>query len=171
MATKQKALRQLIGLALLENARHSNRAIARLVGCSNHTVQRVRDELEAAGKIAPFVATGGTDSKGRGITAGKLVTAKVAPPTLQHHLQSSWVYAIGPVGGGLTKIGRAWHVSGRLASVQRMSPIPLTILWHIQGSTELEARLHATFASKRAWGEWFDLGSDPVRAIKDVLGE
>src|SRR5436309_1787859 len=82
---------------------------------------------------------------------------------------TTYVYAVGPVGGGLTKIGLAQDIEERRASIQYMSPLRLQVLWHTVGSRALERRLHTAFAQRRVHGEWFDLGSDPVSAIYQVL--
>jgi hypothetical protein len=156
-------LQHAIRLALRENPHRTNRAIGVLVGCSDYVVRHVREELEAAGEIDWYAA--------RGVSVGGMVTPRSAPPTLLHHMPSSWVYAIGPVGGGLTKIGHTGHVRKRLAALQYHSPVRLTILWQAHGGEKDEVRLHKAFAAQRAWGEWFDLGDDPVRAIKAALEE
>jgi hypothetical protein len=93
-----------------------------------------------------------------------------APTSQKYRPPRSWVYAIAPVGGGLTKIGCTVDVPLRLATLQTGSPVPLVVLWRTEGDAVLEAQLHAAFAAKRRQGEWFDLGPDPIAAIKAVLG-
>jgi len=58
-SAKRETQRRLIGLALLENPRRSDRAIARLVGCGNATVGPVRAALEETVQIERFRAKGG----------------------------------------------------------------------------------------------------------------
>jgi DNA-binding Lrp family transcriptional regulator len=78
--TGTRGKRRMIRLALVENAKRSNRAIARLVGCNHETVQPIREELEASGEIRHFVAKGGTDGRGQGITEGKPATSVLKEP-------------------------------------------------------------------------------------------
>jgi Meiotically Up-regulated Gene 113 (MUG113) protein len=79
---------------------------------------------------------------------------------------SESVYVIGAVGTSKVKIGRSTNVANRHATLQRMSPLPLALLWQTTGGSELEAALHAHFRERRTHGEWFDFGEiDPVSAI------
>jgi hypothetical protein len=80
------------------------------------------------------------------------------------------VYAIGQANGGLVKIGRSNDVSYRLANIQRMSPVPLVVLWQRPGYAELETRLHRAFANRRTYGEWFDFsGVDLIAALEGEM--
>lgn len=81
------------------------------------------------------------------------------------------VYLIGSPASRLVKIGHSDDVPRRLADIQRMSPVPLSLLWQHPGGAELEARLHRVFAGRRAHGEWFDFGDDdPITTIsKETL--
>lgn len=77
------------------------------------------------------------------------------------------VYLIGSPDGGLVKIGRTCNVNRRLADIQRMSPVPLALLWHTPGNHILEKALHRAFSIHRTHGEWFDFGDDdPVAMIE-----
>lgn len=82
------------------------------------------------------------------------------------------VYAIGSSVSPLVKIGHSNKVTKRLADVQRMSPVPLSVLWTTEGGSTLESALHRRFSHLRAYGEWFDFGdSDPVSAIAEAAAE
>lgn len=86
---------------------------------------------------------------------------------------TNFVYVIGPdpmIPGALVKIGTTGAVHRRLQTFQAGSPVPIAVLWAVPGDNTLEHWLHDLFADKRRHGEWFDLGQDPVRIIKDALG-
>ncbi|MEG8275740.1 GIY-YIG nuclease family protein [Streptomyces sp. AHA2] len=80
------------------------------------------------------------------------------------------VYVLGTPGSNTVKIGRTANLPKRVADIQRMSPVPLTVLWTHPGGSELESRLHRHFASQRSHGEWFTFTSgDPVPQIKAAV--
>lgn len=80
------------------------------------------------------------------------------------------VYVIGTDGSTRIKIGRSRNLSKRLAELQRMSPLPLTVLCTYSGGAELEAALHRHFQHFRTHGEWFDLrDADPVVATEAAV--
>jgi hypothetical protein len=79
------------------------------------------------------------------------------------------VYVLGTPGSNTVKIGRTTNLAKRLADIQRMSPVPLSVLWSTPGGHELETRLHRHFATHRSHGEWFTFEADPVRAIKEAV--
>ena len=80
------------------------------------------------------------------------------------------VYVIGSPHGGLVKIGRSVDVDRRLATIQRMSPVPLAVLFKTEGGTQLERALHGYFQSYRTHGEWFDFGqADPIPMVTAAL--
>jgi len=84
--------------------------------------------------------------------------------------RSSVVYLIGSPDSRLVKIGRSDDVPQRLADIQRMSPVPLTVLWTTPGGAVLEARLHRRFAGHRAHGEWFDFrDNDPIETVRKEI--
>lgn len=77
------------------------------------------------------------------------------------------VYVLGTPGSNTVKIGRTTNLTERFGTIQRMSPVPLSILWQCPGGYELETHLHRHFASLRSHGEWFDFASlDPLPLIK-----
>ncbi|GLP64275.1 hypothetical protein TUSST3_08950 [Streptomyces sp. TUS-ST3] len=77
------------------------------------------------------------------------------------------VYVLGSPGSNTVKIGRTANLPERFGSIQRMSPVPLSVLWQSPGGHELETHLHRHFASIRSHGEWFAFESlDPVPLIK-----
>ncbi|MFD6149456.1 GIY-YIG nuclease family protein [Streptomyces sp. NPDC060243] len=73
-----------------------------------------------------------------------------------HRAPSEWAYAICDATATQVKIGRTRNVERRLQSLQTSHPATLRVLWRGQGGGELEAHLHARFASRRIRGEWFD---------------
>lgn len=80
------------------------------------------------------------------------------------------VYLIGPEQGTTAKIGRSTDIPTRLANIQRMSPVRLSVLWHHPGDHRLESALHSHFADRRSHGEWFDFGcEDPVKCVTRVM--
>lgn len=76
------------------------------------------------------------------------------------------VYVLGTTGSNVVKIGRTTSLNQRLAAIQRMSPVPLTVLWTHPGGSDLEANLHRHFKALRSHGEWFTFGRDPVPLIR-----
>lgn len=80
--------------------------------------------------------------------------------------QAEVVYVLGTPGSNTVKIGRTTNLGQRLAAIQRMSPIPLSILWTHPGGASLEASLHRHFKPLRSHGEWFTFGRNPVPLIQ-----
>ena len=64
-----------------------------------------------------------------GLTGPVQWSAEIPPPE-----KIEMVYAIGQTNGGLIKIGRSNDVSRRFAEIQRMSPVPLVVLWQHPGA-------------------------------------
>lgn len=90
--------------------------------------------------------------------------------------RTEFVYLIGSEAGPLVKIGRTIDLPGRFADIQRMSPVPLTLLWQTEGGAELEAALHRYFKTCRSHGEWFDFPEGDAlervqRAVPIVIAE
>lgn len=79
------------------------------------------------------------------------------------------VYVIGTPANTVVKIGRTTRLVKRLADIQRMSPVPLAVLWTHPGGHELETNLHRHFAKIRSHGEWFTFDEDPVAAIQRAV--
>ncbi|GFE20077.1 GIY-YIG nuclease family protein [Streptomyces nigrescens] len=84
-------------------------------------------------------------------------------------MKNEWVYVLGPPGGTLVKIGRTINLAKRVAEIQRMSPVPLEILWSHPGGHELETNLHRHFAALRSHGEWFAFTEDPVARVRSAV--
>ncbi|WP_322500827.1 GIY-YIG nuclease family protein [Streptomyces rochei] len=76
------------------------------------------------------------------------------------------VYVLGSPDGRTVKIGRTTNLSKRLADIQRMSPVQLTVLWTHPGGSALETNLHRHFKHLRSHGEWFVFQQPPVDAIQ-----
>lgn len=81
------------------------------------------------------------------------------------------VYVIGTPGSNTVKIGRSTDLPKRIADIQRMSPVPLEVLWSHPGGSELETRLHRHFKERRSHGEWFTFDSDPLPLIGSAVEE
>jgi len=79
------------------------------------------------------------------------------------------VYLIGSPDSPLVKIGWTDNPERRLRHLQTGSPVPLKILAVFEGGAIVEAKLHCRFAEKRQHGEWFDLGPDPVAAVRPFV--
>jgi hypothetical protein len=82
------------------------------------------------------------------------------------------VYLIGSEASSFVKIGRSIDVRARLATLQSMSPVNLTVLWQTIGGAELELALHRHFDARRRHGEWFDFpDGDAVAQVVQALPE
>lgn len=81
------------------------------------------------------------------------------------------VYVLGTPSSNTVKIGRTTNLTRRVADIQRMSPVPLSVLWTHPGGSELEAWLHRHFAAQRAHGEWFTFDDDPLPDVKAAVVE
>lgn len=79
------------------------------------------------------------------------------------------VYVLGTPGSNVVKIGRTTNLPKRLADIQRMSPVPLVVLWTCLGGHELETNLHRHFKAIRSHGEWFSFTEDPVDLIRSAV--
>src|SRR5262245_17115194 len=67
------------------------------------------------------------------------------------------------------KIGTAFDVQARLASLQTGSPTRLILIGSIEGGRDVELLLHRTCSQWRAHGEWFEYNA-PVRdCIENLL--
>lgn len=76
------------------------------------------------------------------------------------------IYVLGAPGSSTVKIGTTTNLAKRVADIQRMSPVPLEVLWTCPGGRELETQLHRHFKALRSHGEWFTFRRDPVRLIR-----
>jgi hypothetical protein len=76
------------------------------------------------------------------------------------------VYVLGTPGSNTVKIGRTTNLAKRVADIQRMSPVPLTVLWSTPGGHQLETQLHRHFADLRSHGEWFTFRVNAVPLIQ-----
>ena len=92
------------------------------------------------------------------------------PPTQvprRSSLQS--VYLMSCDGG--MKIGIATNVDRRLATIQAMNPLPLSVI-HSRAAPfpqHLERYLHKTFEECRIRGEWFNLSDDQVTEAIGII--
>lgn len=64
------------------------------------------------------------------------------------------VYFVEAPGRGI-KVGYSTNVQGRLRSLQCSSPTPLKVLATIDGTIQVEQRIHALLNDHRLSGEWF----------------
>ncbi|MGV4985815.1 GIY-YIG nuclease family protein [Streptomyces sp. NRAIS4] len=79
------------------------------------------------------------------------------------------VYLLGSPGSHIAKIGYSGTPEKRLWFLQVGSPVEYSILAKFDGSQELEAALHHYFRACHVRGEWFDLGDDPVEAVRTAV--
>lgn len=84
-------------------------------------------------------------------------------------LRPERVYLIGSPDSPLVKIGWSDNPERRLRDLQAGSPVLLQLLAVFEGGHLIEAELHRRFAGKRMHGEWFDLGPDPVGAVRPFV--
>lgn len=69
---------------------------------------------------------------------------------------------------GLIKIGTSRNAAARLEALQQGHPYKLSIITTVDGSYELESKLHAHFSSLRKGGEWFSRSEELERFIRDM---
>lgn len=83
---------------------------------------------------------------------------------------TAYIYVIGAPCVQAVKIGRAADVEARLSGLQTGSPVPLAVLWQrrVAGAKRVEDALHKHFRDKRVRGEWFDLGPDAPRIVREA---
>ncbi|WP_145881955.1 GIY-YIG nuclease family protein [Streptomyces sp. BK340] len=79
------------------------------------------------------------------------------------------VYLIGSSGSRIVKIGYSTAPEKRLWFLQVGSPVELSILATFDGGQELESALHHHFGRRHVRGEWFDLGDNPVEAVRAAV--
>lgn len=82
---------------------------------------------------------------------------------------SKVVYALGSTGSNTVKIGTTGNLPKRVAEIQRMSPVPLGILWTHPGGHEVESYLHRHFKAFRSHGEWFTFEGDPLELLRAAI--
>lgn len=87
--------------------------------------------------------------------------------------ETVYLYVIGMQGSQAVKIGWTGDVAGRLSGLQTGSPFPLVVMWQqeVPAAPLVEAALHQRFKDKRVRGEWFDLGPDAVRVVREASAE
>lgn len=109
-----------------------------------HASRIVRDARKRAGQVIPrrFDVASSLEDAAR-------VAVLALPPCCT---KRGYTYIIGAA--GMVKIGKASDVPSRVGIIQRLSPIPLSLL-AVSRDRELEAALHARFSSDRRHGEWF----------------
>ncbi|MGW1615192.1 GIY-YIG nuclease family protein [Streptomyces sp. NPDC002285] len=82
---------------------------------------------------------------------------------------SGQVYVIGSAASRIVKIGYSNAPEERLWFLQVGSPVELSLLASFEGSQDLEAALHRYFDASHVRGEWFDLGANPVEAVRAAV--
>jgi hypothetical protein len=82
---------------------------------------------------------------------------------------SGQVYVIGSPGSHIVKIGHSNAPKKRLWLLQVGSPVELRLLAVFVGGQALEAALHRYFGAFHVRGEWFALGDDPVKAVREAV--
>lgn len=83
--------------------------------------------------------------------------------------RQGWVYLLRT--GWHYKIGRAKSVPDRVASLQTASPYQIEFICavFVDDMHHEEARYHKMFSECRSSGEWFELTSEQVEDIKDMM--
>lgn len=74
------------------------------------------------------------------------------------------VYFLEAVGLSFFKIGVTHDLGKRVAALQTGCPAEIQLLWLRRGGYELESHLHDVYASRHAYGEWFQL-DDEIREV------
>ena len=84
--------------------------------------------------------------------------------------RTGYIYVIGAPCVQAVKIGRAADVEARLNGLQTGSPFPLSVLWQrrVPNAKATEDALHKRFRDQRVRGEWFDLGPDAARIVREA---
>jgi excisionase family DNA binding protein len=72
-----------------------------------------------------------------------------------------------PVPGGLIKIGRSKNPEKRVAYFQAHSPVPLSLLFFMEGDAKLESKLHRRFSEFRRHGDWFEPSGEILKFIEE----
>lgn len=104
-----------------------------------------------------------------GLGLDRIAVVTGLPPSRRKEADTRSVYFIRALQGGLIKIGVAANVTSRLAEIQRMCPIPLTIVATIAGLGQMgETALHHRFAAARRHGEWFEPVADLLAYIDQI---
>lgn len=87
--------------------------------------------------------------------------------------ETGYVYVIGIPAVQAVKIGWTADVASRLSGLQTGCPLPLVLMWkqEVAIPAAVEVALHLRFSDKRVRGEWFDLGPDAVRLVREACEE
>ena len=85
------------------------------------------------------------------------------PPTQLYLMRS---------GNGLHKIGISIDPVVRCKSLQT-GPVTVELLWAhpMENAKQVEKEMHQRFQAKRVNGEWFELGDEDVKYIKELADE
>jgi hypothetical protein len=89
-----------------------------------------------------------------------------APPAERSSV--GFVYVVRPAGADVVKIGKAFDVAKRLASLQTGQSARLELLAELPGGHRLEAELHKRFAHLRVRGEWFRAEPELLAYVVEV---
>lgn len=83
-------------------------------------------------------------------------------------LPSGYIYVL--KAGPYYKIGKAGHISKRLATIEPALPFPVEVVHTIYNNNAraLEAELHQRFDDKRTNGEWFELTAADLEYIRSI---
>jgi hypothetical protein len=85
--------------------------------------------------------------------------------------RGEYVYVIKDVDiSGYYKIGRTTDLYTRLSTFEVKLPFEIEVIAILQcgNAIQLERELHRRFASKRVKGEWFNLSTDDLEAIRGI---
>jgi hypothetical protein len=136
---------------------HQGKRKAKCIGMS----KRAADEV--AGKIEAKLKLGEPPPTAEQLLQTQLnQLAEISP----HSIHGTCVYFLQAQHGGPVKIGFTQDLVCRMQTLGTGSPSPLRVLAvAAEGTPEMEADLHATFAGARLHGEWFRLTEDLVGYI------
>lgn len=100
-------------------------------------------------------------------------SARIPLPVSAERLSTATVYLIGNDANNLIKIGISTDVVRRLGELRIGSPVRLDLLATFPGYGTEERWLHGhpTIAPHHSHGEWFALGSEAVRTVRELLQE
>jgi hypothetical protein len=136
---------------------HKGKRKTKCIGTSKRAAEEVAGKIEAKLKLGEPTPT-----------TEQLLQTRLNQLTEinPHSIHGTCGYFLQAQHGGPVKIGFTQDLTSRMQTLGTGSPSPLRILAvAAAGTPELEADLHATFATARLHGEWFRLTEDLVDHI------
>lgn len=80
----------------------------------------------------------------------------------------TFVYLMSDISNGYTKIGCSKDPQYRESTLQAEKP-SIELIFHREGSYDLEKQLHRYFKKKRLRGEWFDLSKEEIEKAINLI--